>query len=173
MILSPAIPGEKYDFVVFFEVLEHLENPGAFLLALKKILSPSGRIVFSTPNRMRFLPQTHWADYPPHHLTRWSREATRCALEKNGFMVEQSFISPVSAEQLFYAFGFDFWTGKLGKYTDEGKKYLFFSGYTGFCSKCRVIFYNLIAFGLRPFCPGKGTYLYTVATIHKTNETCP
>jgi hypothetical protein len=39
--------------------------------------------------------------------------------------------------------------------------------------KVRVIFYNLLAIGLRPFFLGKGTYLYTVAVLNKTNETSP
>jgi SAM-dependent methyltransferase len=162
---------DKFDFIVFFEVLEHLENPGEFLLSLKKILSPKGRIVFSMPNRNRLLPQTHWADYPPHHLTRWNRQAVRRALEKNGFIVEKSLISPVSAEQLLYALGFDFWTGQLGKNTDYGKKPLFISGVYRFLFRIRVIFYNLLAIGLRPLFPGKGTYLYTEAVSNKTNET--
>lgn len=156
---------DKFDFILFFEVLEHLEDPGGFLRSLKGILNPGGRIVFSMPNRQRFLPQTHWADYPPHHLTRWNKESVRPALEKNGFIVEESLISPISAEQLFYALCFDFGTGWLAKYTDAGKIHICASFAYQFLFKLRVVFYNLLAIGLRPFFPRRGTYLYTVARL--------
>ena len=60
---------------------------------------------------------------------------------------------------------------KLGKYTGEGKKRTVLSVVYQFLFKVRVIFYNLLAIGLRPFFPLKGTYLYTVARNNKKNGT--
>ncbi|MEX1138018.1 MAG: class I SAM-dependent methyltransferase [Bacteroidota bacterium] len=84
---------QPFDAITFYEVLEHLESPGPFLAALKRYLKPGGRISFSIPNRdsslnslyRRLVPDI---DYPPHHLTRWSKQSVRKALEKNGYMIE-------------------------------------------------------------------------------------
>ena len=40
---------KKYDFIVAFEVLEHLENPTKALINIKKLLNKNGVLIFSTP----------------------------------------------------------------------------------------------------------------------------
>ena len=40
----------KYDVVVFADVLEHLYSPSDTLRAVKRLLKPGGRIIFSIPN---------------------------------------------------------------------------------------------------------------------------
>lgn len=44
------LKGEKFDKIVFLDVLEHLLNPVEVLESLNKILKPKGKIVFSLPN---------------------------------------------------------------------------------------------------------------------------
>lgn len=41
---------EKYDYIVFADVLEHLRDPGAVLARCKKHLKPQGEILVSIPN---------------------------------------------------------------------------------------------------------------------------
>ncbi len=155
---------DKFDAIIFFELLEHLEKPGDFLRSLKKILKEEGYIVFSVPNRNRICPSAHWADYPPHHLTRWSRQSIIRNLERSGFKVVKSIISPISAEQLMYAIGIYFGTIYLQKKKDRN---FFFKVLYKFLCRFRVIFYNVIAIFLRAtnVFKEKGTFIYTVAKL--------
>jgi glycosyltransferase involved in cell wall biosynthesis len=41
---------ERYDFILFLDVLEHLKHPERLLLAARELLKPRGRIVISVPN---------------------------------------------------------------------------------------------------------------------------
>jgi SAM-dependent methyltransferase len=82
-----ARPGEKFDVVTFFEVLEHQEDPQAFLNIAKECLAAQGFLALSVPNRSRWQKGVETLDYPPNHLTRWSPRALRNFLERNGFEV--------------------------------------------------------------------------------------
>ena len=42
--------GETFDLIVAGEIIEHLDNCGAFLRTMHKHLTPTGRLVVSTPN---------------------------------------------------------------------------------------------------------------------------
>ena len=47
----------SFDVVVNFQVLEHVEDPGAFLADIKRVLGPGGTGIFTTPNaRIRLDP---------------------------------------------------------------------------------------------------------------------
>jgi O-antigen biosynthesis protein len=48
--LSSFYPGNKFDRIIFGDVLEHLKNPEAVLESAHAMLSSSGRIVASIPN---------------------------------------------------------------------------------------------------------------------------
>jgi len=45
-----ALIKNKYDVIVFADVLEHLVRPAETLKTIKKLLKPNGRVVFSIPN---------------------------------------------------------------------------------------------------------------------------
>jgi 2-polyprenyl-3-methyl-5-hydroxy-6-metoxy-1,4-benzoquinol methylase len=47
--LSPIGLSEKFDFIFAFEVIEHLENPLAAIVNLKKMLTSKGVLVCSSP----------------------------------------------------------------------------------------------------------------------------
>lgn len=79
----------KFDFIIFFELFEHLDNPLNFIKNIKKLLKDNGTIVISTPCRERILPNLWQSDFPPHHLTRWDRKAISNMFEKIGFRITQ------------------------------------------------------------------------------------
>ena len=44
----------QFDFVVAFEIIEHLEKPEEFLKELRRVLNPNGLLLLSTPNRLYY-----------------------------------------------------------------------------------------------------------------------
>jgi SAM-dependent methyltransferase len=43
-----------FELIVAFEIIEHLENPEAFLAELCRVLHPAGLLILSTPNRLYY-----------------------------------------------------------------------------------------------------------------------
>jgi SAM-dependent methyltransferase len=77
---------ERYDFVTFFEVLEHQIEPNEFIRTAARLLRPGGMIAGSVPNRNCFRTGAfEIADRPPYHFTRWSDKALRAFLDRHGF----------------------------------------------------------------------------------------
>lgn len=84
----------RYDVVTFFEVLEHLENPAGFIALVRAHLKAGGWIALSVPNNDSRLSAvyrrlTRFIDYPPHHLTRWSKQGLTHLVQAHGFTVER------------------------------------------------------------------------------------
>jgi hypothetical protein len=48
--LSEIFPDDRFEVVVFADVLEHLKNPDAVLLDSRSLLAPGGRVLASIPN---------------------------------------------------------------------------------------------------------------------------
>jgi O-antigen biosynthesis protein len=48
------IDDEKYDYIIFSDILEHLPQPNLILIDAKKYLKKDGRIIVSLPNIARF-----------------------------------------------------------------------------------------------------------------------
>jgi SAM-dependent methyltransferase len=80
-------PGEQFDVVTFFEVLEHQAAPVEFLQKVKSCLRPRGYIALSVPNRERWLTGQDVLDYPPNHFLRWNAAALRRVLSAQGFEI--------------------------------------------------------------------------------------
>lgn len=75
-------PGDV-DAITCFEVLEHIDDPVAALVAMRDALKPGGRLIFSTPN---LEPKSKWKDPrtsdPTHvnvHGRNWWEGATQAA----------------------------------------------------------------------------------------------
>jgi 2-polyprenyl-3-methyl-5-hydroxy-6-metoxy-1,4-benzoquinol methylase len=49
-ILTDLFPGERYDYVICADVLEHLRNPGHILTQAMMLLAANGRFLLSIPN---------------------------------------------------------------------------------------------------------------------------
>jgi len=88
-------PEGPFDTIVGGEVIEHLANPGQFLVRAKRHLAPNGRIVLTTPNPFSLMyilfgtlkfPNT---SPNPQHVA-WFCPGTMAALaERSGLAVSQ------------------------------------------------------------------------------------
>jgi SAM-dependent methyltransferase len=157
--------GKKFDTIIFFEVLEHLESPKEFIENLKGILEEDGDIVFSVPSRQRIMPSKDMWDYPPHHLTRWNIGSTKKFLEINGYHVEIIYLSPLSAEDLLSVFRVYFGTKYLEDKITKGDKRLLVTQTFKILFKFRVVFYNMLAIIFRFLIKSQGLNIYAVARV--------
>lgn len=157
--------GEKFDIIIFFEVLEHLERPKEFIANIKNILREDGAIILSVPNRERIMPSNVTWDYPPHHLTRWNTESVRRFFDLSGFSLSRIIISPVSAEGLLSTFNVYFGTKYLEDKINKGNKGIHIASVFKVLFEFRVIFYNILAIILKVFTKNKGVNIYTIARV--------
>ncbi len=82
-VLRPFAP---FDAVVCIDVVEHLDEPQAFLSDMRTLLAPAGTLFLAGPTvERRFFDKS---DYPPHHRWRFSRPGLQRCLERVGFSVE-------------------------------------------------------------------------------------
>jgi SAM-dependent methyltransferase len=51
-VARPALAEAAFDLVVSFQVIEHLEDPSAYLAAIARLLHPDGIALLTTPNRL-------------------------------------------------------------------------------------------------------------------------
>ena len=90
----------QFDWVVAFEVIEHLPDADAFLREVRRVLRPQGRLAVSTPNR-RFYTEEH--DYHnPFHVREFDGAEFEAAL-KNHFahclILEQNHVPAIVIER--------------------------------------------------------------------------
>jgi SAM-dependent methyltransferase len=79
-----------FDDIVCIDVVEHVDDPQAFVQLLASQLAPRGRLVIAGPTvERRFFDKS---DYPPHHKWRFSRPGLARLLDKSGFAVERQLI---------------------------------------------------------------------------------
>lgn len=86
--LSPTV-------MTAFEVLEHVLDPHAFLMAINRVLRPNGLCILTTLTISGFDLQVLWKDsksiYPPHHINFLSLEGIHALAQRCGFaMVDLS-----------------------------------------------------------------------------------
>jgi SAM-dependent methyltransferase len=90
-------PDLRFDAAAFFHIIEHLERPVEFLGRIRGLLAPGGLAFLSVPNPGRYTLKVRreaW-DYPPHHLTRFSKTGICRLLERAGFEVLKTLDEPV------------------------------------------------------------------------------
>ena len=73
------------DHVLALHVVEHLKNPFNDLLEIKSKLKEGGVLWISVPEKQNGLLQFSHLDWPPHHLSRFSKESLQLLCERAGF----------------------------------------------------------------------------------------
>ena len=64
------IDNDSIDFVVTFQVIEHIENDELFLTEIKRVLKPGGKLIMTTPNLLMSLTRSPWhiREYTPDQM---------------------------------------------------------------------------------------------------------
>lgn len=100
--LPDRLPVEgPFDLITLFDVLEHVDDDAGAVSAVRRLLSPDGRLVVTVP-AVPLLWSDH--DVSVHHRRRYLEGTLRSALEGGGFSVDYltyftSFLFPVIATQ--------------------------------------------------------------------------
>ncbi len=96
-------PNEKFDTVIMFQLIEHVDDPVAVSKQVRKILNPGGYFILETPNPAgldyHWFKKSYWGHYHfPRHWNLFTREKLRKMLTEAGFSVteESSLLSPAS-----------------------------------------------------------------------------
>jgi len=72
---------DSFDLVVAFEVIEHLSNWQALLDQAKRVLTPHGQLMVSTPNRLYYAESRKRSGPNPYHAHEFTFEEFTAALE--------------------------------------------------------------------------------------------
>lgn len=90
MDFPDKIPQGRFDFIIFTEVIEHLENDDLAIKKISSLLKPKGILVISTPSKnapLYRLNLTKEFDKNVGHLRRYIIKELKDLCEKNGFDV--------------------------------------------------------------------------------------
>jgi 2-polyprenyl-3-methyl-5-hydroxy-6-metoxy-1,4-benzoquinol methylase len=79
---------ERFDRILAFDILEHLDSPYLFLKNLRSVMSPSAHLVLTTPNLMsweRYARPQNWSGVrDEQHKTLFTRYSLKFLLSKVG-----------------------------------------------------------------------------------------
>jgi SAM-dependent methyltransferase len=106
------LPGSSFDAITLLDVIEHLEDPGAELAEMHRLLRPGGVLCVETPNWgsvYRRVLGRRWAALQPRlHILYFDVESLRTLLQRTGFEVVESkteVVSLVSPEAIARGLG--------------------------------------------------------------------
>ncbi len=93
------VPSARYDLLLMFQVLEHLQDPAEAVAALASHLKPGGKLIIGVPNfaswQARFGRNTWFHLDVPRHLHHFTRQGLVALAARHGLDVESvSFVSP-------------------------------------------------------------------------------
>lgn len=80
---------QAFDYIIFFDVLEHVGTPNEFINGLTPHLNAGGKLIFTTPNTSSLLAKIsgkHWVSYiVPQHILLFSEAGAEKLLTQCGF----------------------------------------------------------------------------------------
>jgi|CeladaMinimDraft_18_1061708.scaffolds.fasta_scaffold00103_23 2-polyprenyl-3-methyl-5-hydroxy-6-metoxy-1,4-benzoquinol methylase len=87
----------KYDFVMAFQVLEHVEDVKGFLDFCVEKLNDGGFLLLTVPNNdSKYAREVDdILDHPPHHSTQWPKAALYEIAKKYSLRVEEYYAEPI------------------------------------------------------------------------------
>jgi 2-polyprenyl-3-methyl-5-hydroxy-6-metoxy-1,4-benzoquinol methylase len=99
-IEDSELPAQTFDLIYSFHVIEHVEDPSAFLSKAREALRPEGYVLIDTPNvdcvDFRLFGRSgHWGGYHfPRHFTLYDPRTFAALADKAGFEVLETTYYP-------------------------------------------------------------------------------
>jgi SAM-dependent methyltransferase len=88
-LLTENITPGRYDWIVAWDTIEHLDDPRAFVRRFAELLKPGGYVALTTGDVSSFVARTMGKQWrlltPPSHLTFFSRPGMKSMLDAAGF----------------------------------------------------------------------------------------
>jgi 2-polyprenyl-3-methyl-5-hydroxy-6-metoxy-1,4-benzoquinol methylase len=103
--LSTFVTSHKgyFDTVCSFQVLEHISDPKSFIGNMVSALKQGGRLLVSVPNADSFLKYDYnLLDMPPHHMTRWNKQALSSLTKLFSLKLEEVRYEPLEGYHVQY-----------------------------------------------------------------------
>jgi SAM-dependent methyltransferase len=103
-------PGKKFDVITCFHVLEHVDDPKAFVSGLRAMLKEGGTLFIAVPHQNRFmhrLIKKKMGDDFPMHVTFWTPEALSRLMQAGRFDVKRVSFSPPASINAVFHYNFD------------------------------------------------------------------
>ena len=93
-IMNNVLEGEIFDLIVFWDVMEHLNDLGGTLSKAYDMLKPRGMILIGTLNQqgisLRLKGKSAYVVHPPEHLLYYSSAGLMKALKQNLFNIKDA-----------------------------------------------------------------------------------
>jgi len=91
---------KKFDFIVVFQVLEHIEDIHSFIESTTSVLKDEGTLILAVPNNNSFICKTpnHILNLPPHHILHWNKKSLKRLAVEFKFSVNDIYCERVSQE---------------------------------------------------------------------------
>jgi len=98
-------PGDRFEAVAMFQIIEHLCDPGAVFRDLAEVVVPGALLLVGCPSDRRYtrrvahpgrVGRSDFWDWPPQHTLRWSERSLRRFLARQGWRVERVEHEPFS-----------------------------------------------------------------------------
>lgn len=91
-----GIPDNHFDFVVSFQVIEHIQNDGAFVAEIHRVLKPGGKFIVTTPNKKMSITRNPW------HIREYTIDELDQLLKRNFSLVDKQGVFGNEVVQKYY-----------------------------------------------------------------------